>query len=73
MAEGVTGSAVNKETMYKDFKTKNGRGVLIFSKTIMGLGLHIDLIPAIADRNKKFTLILDLLFIRFWWNQYETN
>lgn len=57
--------------MIKYLNTKKGDGRLIFSKSIIGLGFHIDFSPAVGQRNKTFTLIIDLLFIRFWWNKYS--
>jgi hypothetical protein len=57
--------------MIKDFKNKNSDGRLLIQKCFFGLGLHLDFISATFHRDKKYSLIVDFIFIRFWWNVYK--
>jgi hypothetical protein len=57
--------------MYKDFKTKNTDGRLIILKCFFGFGFHLDFISPTFSRQKRFSVIIDLIFIRFWWNFYK--
>lgn len=61
----------NKSKMIKDFKTQNIDGRLIISKEMMGLGFHLNFIPATFERQYRFMILIDLLFIRFWLNNYK--
>jgi len=57
--------------MIKDFKNKNSDGRLLIQRCFFGLGLHLDFISATLNRDKKYSLIVDFIFIRFWWNVYK--
>lgn len=57
--------------MIKDFKTKNSDGRLLIQKCIFGLGFHINFISATVHRQKKYSIIIDFIFIRFWLNIYK--
>ena len=57
--------------MIKDFKSKNSYGRLLIQKCFFGLGIHINFITANFDREKKYVLIIDFIFLRFWINVYK--
>tara|TARA_B110000967_G_C18838565_1_gene538122 strand:+ start:1163 stop:1336 length:174 start_codon:yes stop_codon:yes gene_type:complete len=57
--------------MIKNFKNKNSDGRLLIQKCFFGLGIHLDFISATFHRDKKYSLIIDFIFIRFWWNAYK--
>lgn len=57
--------------MIKDFKNKNSDGRLLIQRCFFGLGLHLDFISPTLNRDKKYSLIVDFIFIRFWWNVYK--
>lgn len=57
--------------MIKDFKNKNSDGRLLIQKCFFGLGIHLDFISATFHRDKKYSLLIDFIFIRFWWNAYK--
>lgn len=57
--------------MIKDFKNKNSDGRLLIQKCFFGLGVHLDFISETFYRDKKYSLIIDFIFIRFWWNVYK--
>jgi hypothetical protein len=57
--------------MIKDFKTKNSDGRLLMQKCFFGIGFHLDFISATYGRDKKFQILIDFVFIRFWWNVYK--
>ena len=59
--------------MIKDFKSKNSDGRLLIQKRFFGLGLHLDFISATIHRDKKYSLMIDFIFIRFWWNVYKNS
>ena len=59
--------------MVKYFKTKNANGAFIVKNTPFGIGFHIDFIPPILTKEKRFSIIIDLIFIRFWWNVYKKH
>jgi hypothetical protein len=57
--------------MIKDFKNKNSDGRLLIQNCFFGLGFHLDFISATFNRDKKYSIIIDFIFIRFWWNVYK--
>jgi hypothetical protein len=57
--------------MIKDFKNKNSDGRLLIQKCFFGFGFHIDFKSATFSRQKKFSIIIDLIFIRFFCNVYR--
>ncbi len=58
--------------MIRDFKTKNSDARILIQKCFFGIGFHLDFISATFHRQKLFHIEIDLIFIRFWWNQYKS-
>ena len=57
--------------MIKDFKNKNSDGRLLIQKCFFGLGFHINFKGAAFHREEKYSVIIDFIFIRFWWTVYK--
>jgi hypothetical protein len=48
-------------------------GRIVFSKRPLGLGVILEFDPPFTIREKKWTLNIDVLFIRFWIHSYKTK
>ena len=59
--------------MIRDFETKNNQLVLVISKKIFGVGLHLDFHRPVAFRKENFHLCIDVIFVRLWWTNYKIN
>ena len=57
--------------MIKRFETKNTDARLIVEKKIFGIGIHLNFDNTHLNRDRRFLLIVDLIFIRFWLNVFK--
>jgi len=64
---------ISRYMIIKEFKTKNTDSRLIIDKCFFGIGIHLNFIEANFNRERRFLLIIDLMFIRFWWNVFKKN
>lgn len=52
--------------MIRDFKTENTSGRLLIQKKFFGIGFHYDRCRPCFHREIKYSIIIDLIFMRFW-------
>jgi hypothetical protein len=57
--------------MIKRLETKNTDARLIIEKKVFGIGVHLDFDTIHLGRNRRFLLIIDLIFVRFWLNVFK--
>ena len=61
----------DNDVVVRNFKSKNNFARLITAWQFFGIGILFDCKRPEMNRVIRFTFSFDLIFIRFWWDNYK--